>query len=326
MKWKWNYGHDVIVLPAGALTADASDEQVRILLCLASDPSSADDPVRLAKAAKVDECRINDALSFWQAHGILTLDDPDAVPAMADLPAPASVRVLPRPDEVPNYSSTDLADMLEKRTALRSMVDDASQILGKMCNSYEVNILLGMTDYLGLDEKYILLLLTHCRKIEMISMRAIERYAIRLVDNGIRTVPDLEVWVEKAEAIHTLEGQVRRLLGMNNRALTEKQKKMLETWHSYGYDGEIIRRAYETAADAISEPNLNYLNSILERWHGEGLKTAEEIDRKKAEEQLQKESRKKGKDSNSSFDTDEFYEAALRRSFRKKEKSPSEKV
>ena len=323
MKWNWNYGSQVVVLPAEALAVDATDEQMRVLLCIAKEPALADHPAKLASAAKVEAGQINDLLAFWQSKGILLSEDSAAVPVMAKAPEPAVVRVLPRADEIPSYSSTELAEMLEKRSALRSMVDDAQQILGKMCNTYEVNLLLGMTDYLGLDEKYILLLLSHCRRIEISSMRSIERYAIRLVDKGICTVPELEIWVEQAEALHTLEGQVRRLLGMNNRALTEKQKKMLEAWQSYGYGEEIIRRAYEIAADAIPEPNFNYLNSILERWHGEGLKTAQEIDRRREEEEAQKSARKKGKTANSSFDTDEFYEAALRRTFREKSDKPS---
>ena len=323
---KWNYGHGVVILPAEALSVGATDEQIRVLLCLAKDASLAEDPARLAKEAKVKEGQIEGLLAFWQTKGILISEDA-AVPAVAEVAEPKAARVLPRADEIPGYSSSELSEMLEKRTALRSMVDDAQQILGKMCNTYEVNLLLGMTDYLGLDEKYILLLLSHCRRIEMTSMRSIERYAIRLVDKGICTVPELEVWVEQAESLHTLEGQVRRLLGMNSRALTEKQKKMLEAWQSYGYGEDVIRLAYETTADTISEPNLNYLNSILERWHSEGLKTAEEIKRKREEEAAQKSARKKGKDAGSSFDTDEFYEAALRRTFQKKDgkSSPEEK-
>ena len=323
MKWKWNYGHHVVTLPAEALAAGATDEQMRVLLCIAKDQALADHPAKLAAEAKVEAGKISDLLVFWQSKGILIPEDSAAVPAIAKVSEPETIRVLPRADEIPNYSSTELAEMLEKRSALRSMVDDAQQILGKMCNTYEVNLLLGMTDYLGLDENYILLLLSHCRRIEISSMRAIERYAIRLVDKGICTVPELEVWVEQAEALHTLEGQVRRLLGMNNRSLTEKQKKMLETWQSYGYGEDVIRRAYETAADAIPEPTLNYLHSILERWHGEGLKTVQEIDRKREEEEAQKAARKKGKNTNSSFDTDDFYEAALRRTFQKKDEKSS---
>ncbi len=317
MSWKWNYGHNVLILPAGALEAGASDEQMRGLLCIAKDPMLAEEPEKLAAAVGIDVGKAADLLTFWQEKEILIPDD--TAPAAVKHPEPKKARVLPRADEIPGYSSSELSEMLEKRSALRSMVDDAQQILGKMCNTYEVNLLLGMTDYLGLDEKYILLLLSHCRRIEMSSMRAIERYAIRLVDKGICTVPALEVWVEQAEALHTLEGQVRRLFGMNNRALTEKQKKMLETWQSYGYDEEVIRRAYEAAADAIPEPTLNYLNSILERWHSEGLKTVQEIERKQVEEKAQKEARKKEKTANSSFDTDDFYEAALRRTFQKLE-------
>ena len=86
---------------------------------------------------------------------------------------------------------------------------------------------------------------------------------------------------------------------------------MLDAWSSYGYGEDIIRRAYEITVGAINEPSLPYANSILERWHSDGLDTAAQIDAK-----LDAEREKKGQTPREgSFDTDDFFEAALRRSY-----------
>ena len=114
------------------------------------------------------------------------------------------------------------------------------------------------------------------------------------------------------EALHTFEGQVRSLFGMKARALTSREDKMLRAWASFGYDIDIVRRAYEITVNATNEPSVPYTNSILERWHADGFKTAEEIDRALTEQKEKKEGKPLAKDD----EPDDFFEAALRRSFR----------
>lgn len=212
--------------------------------------------------------------------------------------------------------------MMEQRASLRLLADESQRIFGKIFNLHELNILFGLVDYLKLDEEFILLLLAHCKRIEMKSMRSVERYAISLIDSGIETAAALEERVQVIEEAHTLEGQVRTIFGLKSRALTSKEKKMLENWISYGYGEEMIRRAYEMTVNATGEPSLPYANSILERWHSEGINTPGEADR----EQTERSAKKSAPSPGSSFDTDDFFEAALQRSFRTSEDQGQGKV
>lgn len=91
---------------------------------------------------------------------------------------------------------------------------------------------------------------------------------------------------------------------------------MLAAWISFGYDVEIVRMAYEITVNATNEPSLNYANAILERWNADGLRTVEEIQNYLAEAKAKKEGKAAAKaELGNSFDTDDFFEAALRRSF-----------
>ena len=63
-----------------------------------------------------------------------------------------------------------------------------------------------------------------------------------------------------------------------------------------------------------NEASVPYANAILERWFSEGIKTLEDIE--KAEEKRVEENQSEPKDG--SFDTDDFFEAALKRSYSKK--------
>ena len=72
MNWKWNFEHNVLVLPASVLAADASPEQLRVLLWLASDGELAEKPTQLAKLAGCKREDIDNAIAFWQSCGVLT--------------------------------------------------------------------------------------------------------------------------------------------------------------------------------------------------------------------------------------------------------------
>ena len=320
---KLNFGQEVICLPAAALSAQAADAvQLRVLLWLASDLSLAEKPRQLATLAGCDLKGAKAALKYWRDIGVLVTDGAeDAVETMASVKqevAPKPVEkpkktVLRRADELPTYTSTELATLLEQRATLRALVDEAQQIIGKMFNPSELNTIVGMFEHLCICEEGVLMILAHCKKIGKTSLRAIERYACSLSDRGISEPAELEAEFRTLELIHSFEGEVRKLFGMKSRALTSRENKMLRAWVSYGYGIDVVQHAYELTINAINEPSLPYASSIMERWNGEGLKTLAEI--VAAEEDAQR--AKAGSTTlGKSFEANDFFEAALKRSFR----------
>ena len=341
---RFNYQQEVLVLPASILNAGADGVQLRVLLWLASDPSLLRKVRQLAKLADCTADEARAAIRFWQEAGIITVDgEGEAIPAMASAetapttekteetkPKKPARTLLRRADELPTYTSTELADLLEARASVRILVDEAQRMLGKLFNPSELNILVGMLDYLSLSEESILLLLAHCKRIGKTNLRAIEKYAYSLVDRGITEPAALEEEICVLEELHSFEGEIRTLFGMKSRALTEREAKMLRAWRSFGYGIEIVRLAYELTVNATSDPSLPYANAILERWNAEGLRTEEEIrasieasagDAEGPRGQRNRKGGKGGKTASvkpslgNSFDTDDFFEAALQRSF-----------
>lgn len=321
---KLNFQQEALVLPGAVLSAASKADvaAMRVLLWLASDLSLANKPKQLAKLADCDQKTIQASLRFWQEQGVLTSDDETAVLTMATAADSARRKdekkvLVQRADELPHYTSTELADLMESRESVRALIDEAQQILGKMFNPSEVNILVGMVDYLAMSEECILLLLAYCKRIGKTNLRAIEKYAYTLVDKGIADAETMEEEFRAEAERHALEGQVRALFGMSKRALTSKESKMLAAWVSFGYGIDIVRLAYEITVTATNEPSMAYANAIIERWNANGLKTPAEIQAAQLAEKAKKESKKTSEQATlgNSFDTDEFFEAALRRSF-----------
>ncbi len=325
---KLNFQQDVLVLPASVLShcAEADATAMRVLFWLASDLSLAEKPKQLAKLADCDVRTVKASLTFWQFSGVLVKDaEEDALPVMAEVPsatekkpvaqqtqAPEKKQLLQRADEMPVYTTDEIAKMLETRATMRLLIDEAQREIGKMFNSNDINIIVGMKDYLGLSEEAILLILAHCKRIGKKTMRAAEQYAFSLVNRGISEAEQVNEAIRVSEAMHSFEGEVRALFGMKSRALTSRESKMLEKWVSFGYGIDVVKLAYEMTVSATNEASVPYANAILERWNADGLQTLAQI---QASIEADKE-KKESKPMTGSFDTDDFFEAALKKGFR----------
>ena len=81
------------------------------------------------------------------------------------------------------------------------------------------------------------------------------------------------------------------------------------------YPFDLIEEAYEVTVNSTRSPGVAYTDKVLERWWTEGIRTAEE-----ARAADGKKKKKQAAPAAGSFDTDEFFEDALNRSFAAKKK------
>ena len=243
------YGTRVSVLPHAvcAHIDKATKKDIRILLELAANVGA--DSATLASAAGVSVSELEASLAFWRGTGVLTADGEAA--QVAPVAAEASTVRVVADKGLPDYSMDELSEVLSRRTELAQLVNDAQQAFGKVFNTAEIAIIAGLVDYLGLDEEYVLLLLTHCRNMEKKSLRYVEKMAITLHDEGIHDAADLEQKLHNIEIMAKASGKVRAMYGINTRALTSKEKTMIEKWICVmHYDEDMLRRAYEITVDS----------------------------------------------------------------------------
>jgi DnaD/phage-associated family protein len=324
MRLIWNYGTDVLTLPAtlAAHVDKATKKDLRVLLALAADPRARIDLdaaiAAVAKGLSLSDAEIAASLSFWRGTGILLADEGEEstskqAPAPMQELAPAqestSVRVVTERG-LPVYSSEELAGVLERRVELGALVDECQRAFDKIFNMSEVGMIAGLVDHLGLSAEYILLLLTHCRRMEKKSLRYAEKMAISLHDEGVDSAEELEARLHRIEVMATAVGKIRAMFGLSSRSLTTKEKGMIENWVcTMQYADAVLQKAYEITVDTINKPSIPYANTILERWYSEGYRTLEDVEKAIAEY------RRKKDEGKSSFDVDDFFEAALKRTY-----------
>lgn len=344
MKLKFQYKNGALVLPDTVLDRmdRATEQDLRILLCLAADPYTATDAERaigeVAERLSLVRATVEVSLSFWRGTGVIAQEDAAEKPKKQGKPAAKAALTVPHgtakpgsaaksepaakpagegavllPEKgLPVYSAEELERLIEGNRPMQELLNAAQQVFGKIFNTAEFSVVVGMVDHLGFDGEYVLLILSHCRRMNKKSIRYAEKVALSLHDEGITDARSLEDYLHGIERTAEAEGQIRRMFGIGARQLTAKEKNMIGKWvGAMELPMELIGKAYEITVDSTKEhtPSLAYANTILERWHAAGYRTVEDVEAALAEY-------KKNKAGNgSSFDAEEFFAAALKRTY-----------
>jgi DnaD/phage-associated family protein len=324
------YENQVFVVPQAKVCralATATREELAVLLSVLAEPVFT--PSDRASALNLTEKTFLDALAAWQRQGVLSITETGEAPRKEEAKAPetsasptegrvAAKKSLHSRRELPHYAAGDAAEYLERNADIKGLIDCCQNISGDMFSTAETEIVIGMHDYLALSPEYIMLLFAHAKKLGKRSVRYVETLAIRFFDEGVTGYSELEERLQNIEKVDTAEQYIRKLFGLSSRALIAKEKAMVEKWIlTMHYDRPVIEKAYEVTINNTGKPSISYANAVLENWYKAGLATREEVEASIEEYQKNKESEKTGekRPDGTSFDTDEFFEAALRRSY-----------
>ncbi len=351
MKLNLQYGTGVIVLPGAVypdnLPPDASYLHVLIAVC--AKPSLLDD-VRTLYPAVAAECRLPEALvqnaiSYWIGCGVISdaaqqtgqmqsasagTQAPAAVSATAAvLQTPSAPNPSPEPEKparpaLPTYPTEEYSRILTEADGLRDAVDECSRIAGKLFSEHETRQLVALYDTYFPDCESLLLLFMYCKNIlGKTAVSYVIRTGLGLYDDGIRTPAELEAHIGARERCRDAEYQIRRLLGLGERALTAKERDYINAWvNTYSMPMDVITRAYEITVKNIDKPRMSYIDKILSGWNENGIRTLDAVIAAEAEFEMKKTAGAKGGQENAaagqpsaSYDLDTFLALAMNRSF-----------
>ena len=290
---------------------EASAEDLRVLICLLSGER---DGAKIAKAVSCSLARVRGALAFWQGCGVLTEEN---APQKTEKTVPLrSAREL-----APKSEAEDAAYIEEGEK--KSLVDECQRIMGRLFNPTEIGIVVGLSEQLGLDDAYILTLLSFCVSRNKKTMRYVEKTAFGLFDEGIDTTSALEDYIHRLEAVTSFEGKLRKLFGIGERTLSKTEQACFTRWVcDFGFDMSVISLAYDITVDTRQKALVKYVDSILARWHGAGCRTLVQVEalleREKVSHTMTKTAKRtepRISDGGGSFNTDDFFAKALARSY-----------
>ena len=114
------------------------------------------------------------------------------------------------------------------------------------------------------------------------------------------------------EEAHKLDKPLRKLFGIGSRSFTKKEKDIISTWAARSVAYSLIERAFEITVENTGNASMPYCSAVLDSWYQKGINNVEDAEREMAN---YKHDRENARDKKGSFETDDFFEAALRRSY-----------
>ena len=312
-----NFGNGVTVLPTSVIgyVDKAKKFDIKVLMLIASS-----DRFRMGKyeqlIAQELNCEITDvqnSISFWNGTGIISLTGGVECVKAVEKNELSIVPKRAKVTELPQYTSAELNSLLKKHNNIVGLIDECQNVLGKIFTAADIKVLMGFVDYLGLDNDYILVLMHYASRNDMKSLRYIEKIAVSCIDDGYTEAKALQAALYAREEKAHIESKIKNMFGLGTRKLTSKEQKQVDAWTStYNYGIEVIEKAYEITVSSpkVEKPSIHYANAILEKWFSEGIKNIDDVNALLAAREQEK-----AENSSSSFDFDELFAAALKRSY-----------
>ena len=188
------------------------------------------------------------------------------------------------PGERPAYSDEDVYKMMDYDPSFKGLYEAVQRLLGRSLNTEELKILLGFVRYLGLDYDVISILVSYCKakaerkgRKRRISLRSVEQEAYAWAEKGIDTIEEAAAFIQMENLRDSRIGRLKQLLQIYGRNLTAAEERYANAWMDMGMEEETISMAYERTCLNTGGLNWAYMNKILQRWHSQGLHTAEEV-------------------------------------------------
>ena len=285
----------------------ASASQLKTLLWIFRHACEPIDPAVISKEIGYGESDIVDALTVLCEWGVLATDGKVITPLPApEAPSPkASEAKKELPELVPVKPTYEqVVKRCQESPVIANMFSDIEGLLGKTIGYDSQCILLMMHDQYGLPVEVIYMLISYCVSVGKSNLAYIAKVGKTWGEKEIDTIEKADEQIKILNSCISLWKEFAQMAGIQNPRPTSSQAAYLKTWSTeYKFGADMIYLAYEEMLDHSGKISFAYMNKVLANWHEKGLKTPEDVERDK---QAYREKNQKNKDTNTSYDMNEF--------------------
>lgn len=272
---------------------------LKILLCVLSMGSSKITSEKISEFTGADENTIDDALVYWNDKEIICISGLNTsdgfTPTISDkaLTSQAVKKKIktpinqPQPVSIPEseknrantvaYSPSEMAALISNNPELKYFFDTIQTVMKKLINNSEQRGFIYIYEYYGFEVASILLLADYCVDLGKGSIAYIKSVAKDWHERGITAYIDVEKEIIRLTKLHSYESKVSSAFGITNK-LTPKQKTFIQDWQSKNMPIDLVELAYQRCMDNTSKLVFKYIDTILQKWHSEGVKTIEQAE------------------------------------------------
>ncbi len=253
--------------------------ELRVLVYILAKKEDADTS-DIAAELDMPETDVIAAVSFWRGMGLVSTGKRTSskTPIKAAQTEKVNIPASVRDTDTKTYTGEEIAEILEKKPEVASLLEFAQMRLERVFSPSDVAKLVYLEDYILMTPPMIMKVIDYCVDMDKKSMRYVEKTALAIFDEGIQTYAALEEYFEKKKKSRSEEGIVRRIIGIGERNFTSSEKAHISKWFGeYESTPELIALAYDKTIASISKPSLPYMSKLLQRWHENGYKTANDV-------------------------------------------------
>ena len=188
-------------------------------------------------------------------------------PEETDTPHPA---VLLRPD----YTPQELEIYRDSTEVVRALFDTAQTHLGRLLNYSDMNSIFSFYDWLRLPPNTIEIMLAHCAEGGHKNMNYIERVALDWSQKGIDTPEAARAYIKMFNQDFRA---IMKAFGMPWRSPGPTEYEYMRSWiKDLQMPLELlVHAADQTLLGTGGKISFQYADSIVQRWHNDGIRTVE---------------------------------------------------
>ncbi|MGN0603698.1 MAG: DnaD domain protein [Oscillospiraceae bacterium] len=263
----------------------ASGKAVKVLFYImryktAATENATDIAIKLDKNMTAED--VEDSLSFWEQVGVICPANSAVPTPKADVSAGntstqttskqtlSSEKAVER--AVKMLSSAEIAEKVKNSPNIAFLLSGAESILGKALTNTEQRTLIWLNEYYSLGCDILLMLIEFCKSINKTNIGYIEKIAVSWYENEITTHERADAEIKRLQTYYSLEGKVKSRLELN-RALTPKEKEIVNGWAADGVTIELVEAAYERTVQATGKASFPYMKKIIENWLINNIRT-----------------------------------------------------
>ncbi len=246
----------------------------------------------------------------------------DAQTAAPSAPAAAPVNEQPEPKKKPEPEKPSdtvmarplrpdpvyVAKRISEDKEIEALLNEAQYILGRPVSPNENAGMIMMHDNDGLPCEVILMLLTYGASNQK-GMRQIEAMGAAWAREGILTLEQADEKIRELEESKEAYRKVQSILGLEFRKPSQKEEENYTRWlNEWKFSDDMIKEAYDICVNSKGKYIPNYVNTILQRWNQNGIRTVEQVRAERSKSSYKNGSNGNGNDSGrkSSFDIDDL--------------------
>ena len=303
--------------------------ELRVLVALIENGGCLGSTKELAELSGTTEVRAVSTLTLLTEMGLIAPEGEDSassgIRGADGIVEEFEYRI--REGEIEEESSLCVAKTIRDEN-LAEMISECAALFGEPALSTEhASILTALHSQYALSAEYILTLAAYMATKGKPNCATLKNKAISLHKRGIDTVEELERYISDCERENTADWELKRLFGIKGRNLSDAELAYFRRWcEEYDFTTEIVSAAYDISSVATGgRLSLPYTDKILTEWHEAGCKTLEECRRHEEKNKVERREAYKPKKPREkekpkpprygSFDVDEAFKAALKRSF-----------